>query len=842
MKIKNLSLCLLLLLFTAAVAAQDVENSVEQRYDKAFAEYGNGQFDLCERHTLHLLPETDGMLKKSAYRLLALCRIEKGDLDGARKYVADLLRYDPYFTPSLGDPRRFVDLIEEKKQEATSITTASRQKETIDEAPVPVTLITEEMIRHSGARTLLELLCLFVPGMTMAEGTESNVAMHGVYSLSQEKILFLLDGHRMNSYSTNAEAPDYRTSLDKIQHIEVLRGPASSLYGNIALTAVVNIITRKGASINGGRISGTVGSQHSYGGSMLLGGGNNVVDIMAWGGIFSSKGFKHELDNPGFGTTVLYSHGYRDKPSYDVGLKGHWRDFTLTLMSQRSKKVPYINVLQTSPTQKIVEMTDEETQITQQYLSTEELFDNKLNYNYDRYSAVDGDKPGVSRLNHNINVDYSHTFGNVDIQASAFISMERTSFYNVLGDSVETGMARLYLDFLGKKDAFKPWTQGSYIKLNWENSTVGAQLNAMTNYNLLGKGSLLFGVQYEHFSLSSGTLRIGGGYNASQVYSSDSVFNDGAENSYSVYAQLKHYFTNRLILNAGLRYDHKVRFAGSPLDHLSPRLSVIYKFSPAISTRLSYNYSFVDAPYLYRSCLIYFFSGGNELRPEIMNAFQFGATYHKPNSRFTAEMSGFYNIMKDIVMLDFIMSEGNAFVNAAKMHQLGVDGSVQYVSPRFFFNANATWQRVCKDEYTIVDMEGRVTSSQNYMLHEGNTLGTPELITNITAAYSPYKGTGTGFLSGGTLWLRGTLSAQTKTYYKDIDMMATYCMLEDVSQLYEVKPQCTIGLGLSYEWKHLDLDVSVRNITNNQYCIGSMLTAGVPRPGREIMAKATVKF
>lgn len=842
MKIKNLSLCLLLLLTTVVTVAQDLENTVEQRYDKVLAEYGNGQFDLCERNTLHLLPETEGMLRKSAYRLLALCRIERGDLDGARKYVADLLRYDPYFTPSLGDPRRFIDLIEEKKQEEMGITTASRQKETIDEAPVPVTLITEEMIRHSGASTLHELLCLYVPGMTLAEGMETNVAMHGVYSISQEKILFLLDGHRMNSYSTNAEAPDYRTSLDKIQHIEVLRGPASSLYGNIALTAVVNIITRKGASINGGRISGTMGSQHSYGGSLLLGGGNNVVDIMAWGSLFSSKGFKHELDNPGLGTTLLYAHGYRGRPAYDVGLKGHWRDFTLTLMSQRSKKVPYINVLQTSPTQRVVDIIDEETQTTQQYLSTEELFDNKLNYNYDRYSAVDGDKPGVSRLNHSLTVDYSHTFGKVDVQASAFVAVENMALYNVLGDTVDVGMANLYLDFLGKKAQFKPWTQGVYVKLNWEDYTVGAQFNAMTNYNLLGKGSLLFGVQYEHFSLNNGTLRIGGGYSSSQVYSSDSVFNDGAEDSYSVYAQLKHYFTPRLILNAGLRYDHKVRYAGSPLDHLSPRLSVIYKFSPAISTRLSYNYSFVDAPYLYRSCLIYMFSGGNELRPEIMNAYQFGATYHKPGSRFTAEMSGFYNIMKDIVMFDFIMSAGNAFVNAAKMHQVGVDGSAQYVSPRFFLSANATWQRVCKDEYYIVDTEGKETSTQNYMLHESNTLGTPELITNVTAAYSPYKGSGKGFFNGGTLWLRGTLSAQTKTYYKEIDMMATYCLLTDVSQLNEVKPQCTLGVGLSYEWKHLDLDLSVKNITNRQYCIGSMLTAGVPRAGRQIMVKATVKL
>ena len=161
MNIKNLLLCCIMLLSFAALGAQETGNSVEQRYEKALAEYNNGQFDTSERHTLHFISETDGMLKKSAYRLLALCRLEKGDMEGARMYVASLLKYDPYFMPSLGDPRRFIELIEEKKLEESGITTASRQKESIEELPVPVTLITEEMI-ISGSAESQELLCLFV--------------------------------------------------------------------------------------------------------------------------------------------------------------------------------------------------------------------------------------------------------------------------------------------------------------------------------------------------------------------------------------------------------------------------------------------------------------------------------------------------------------------------------------------------------------------------------------------------------------------------------------------------------------------------------------------------------
>ena len=842
MNIKNLLLCCIMLLSFAALGAQETWNSVEQRYEKALAEYNNGQFDISERHTLHFISETDGMLKKSAYRLLALCRLEKGDMEGARMYVASLLKYDPYFMPSLGDPRRFIELIEEKKLEEIGITTASRQKESIEEAPVPVTLITEEMIRYSGAQTLQELLCLFVPGMTVADGMETNVAMHGVYSVSQEKILFLQDGHRMNSYSTNAEAPDYRTSLDKIQHIEVLRGPASSLYGNIALTAVVNIITRKGASINGGRLTGIAGSQNSYGGSMLFGGGNNVVDIMAWGSLYASDGFKHEVQNPLGGTTTLYSHGFRDRPSYDVGIKGHWQDFTFTLSSQRSKEVPYVNVLQASGTQKIRGKYYEELGFELPVPSGKGSYDAVNNYNYDRYGAVDGDKPGISRLADNIHVDYIHSFGKIDLQASAFLSKENTNLYNVIGDSVDIGIANSFLAIIGKNDLFAPWTQGSYIKVNWENYTVGGQIHAMANYNLFGKGSILVGIQYDHFSLSNGTLRIGGNYNASSVYSSDSVFSEGKEESYSTYAQVKHYFTSKLILNAGIRYDYKMRFNGSPLDHLSPRLSLIYKVTPEISTRLSYNYSFVDAPYLYRACLLYFFAGGEELQPEKMNAFLFGATYHRQGSRFTAEVSGFYNILKDIVMLDFSMPNNRVFVNAASMRQLGIDGSLQYVSPHFFFNANATWQRICENEYQVNNYGDKQSLVSNYAIYNGNTLGTPELITNITSAYCPYSGTGSGFFKGGKLWLRGTVSAQTKTYYKDIDMLFTYFNGEEVSKVHEVSPRCTIGLGACYEWKHLTLDVMMKNITDNQYCVGSMLTAGVPRQGRQVIAKATVKF
>jgi outer membrane receptor protein involved in Fe transport len=57
-----------------------------------------------------------------------------------------------------------------------------------------------------------------------------------------------------------------------------------------------------------------------------------------------------------------------------------------------------------------------------------------------------------------------------------------------------------------------------------------------------------------------------------------------------------------------------------------------------------------------------------------------------------------------------------------------------------------------------------------------------------------------------------------------------------------VAPQFVMGLGVDYEWKYLDLNLSLKNVFNNKYSIGSMLADGNPRPGRSFVAKLTVKF
>jgi iron complex outermembrane receptor protein len=165
-----------------------------------------------------------------------------------------LIKLNNYYN-STDDPARFQDLVSLLKGGiTTTITTASSQSETIEEAPGPITIITAEMIEELGYnKNLNQILAAYVPGMSEVTSLEEgvNLSMHGAYANGQELILVMENGHRLNTRVDNCGSTSYSISTEKIDHIEVLRGPASSLYGNVALSAVVNIITKSGRTLDG---------------------------------------------------------------------------------------------------------------------------------------------------------------------------------------------------------------------------------------------------------------------------------------------------------------------------------------------------------------------------------------------------------------------------------------------------------------------------------------------------------------------------------------------------------------------------------------------------------------
>ena len=132
---------------------------------------------------------------------------------------------------------------------------ASKRFEPATEAPASVSFITAADIARYGYRTLADIL-RGVRGMYV--GDDRNFSLLGTRGFSKpgdynSRILLLVNGHRVNDnvYGQAEIGAEFGMDPTMFERVEIIRGPASSLYGDSAFFAVVNVITRSGESLNG---------------------------------------------------------------------------------------------------------------------------------------------------------------------------------------------------------------------------------------------------------------------------------------------------------------------------------------------------------------------------------------------------------------------------------------------------------------------------------------------------------------------------------------------------------------------------------------------------------------
>jgi outer membrane receptor protein involved in Fe transport len=143
-------------------------------------------------------------------------------------------------------------------------------------APASLTVITAEEIRLTGAATVPEILRR-VPGVDVAEmnPSDTSVSIRGFNRRIANKVLVLVDGRSVYQDFLGVTLwPLLDVSLQDIDRIEVIRGPGSALYGPDAFAGVVNIITRTGDEVNGGRAFLQTGNYGTLQGALSAGGRN----------------------------------------------------------------------------------------------------------------------------------------------------------------------------------------------------------------------------------------------------------------------------------------------------------------------------------------------------------------------------------------------------------------------------------------------------------------------------------------------------------------------------------------------------------------------------------------
>ena len=137
------------------------------------------------------------------------------------------------------------------------ITTASTAAERASAAPALSTTITAEDFKLYGIRTLAEAINFLSLGVVASDPLRTpDLGARGVLFANDDgkHFLLLVNGHAMNDPLYGAARFDegMGVPIDLVDHIEVIVGPGSVLYGSNAMMGVINVITKGGNEYRGG--------------------------------------------------------------------------------------------------------------------------------------------------------------------------------------------------------------------------------------------------------------------------------------------------------------------------------------------------------------------------------------------------------------------------------------------------------------------------------------------------------------------------------------------------------------------------------------------------------------
>jgi outer membrane receptor protein involved in Fe transport len=246
------------------------------------------------------------------------------------------------------------------------VVTGTRNKVDVRHLPFAVTVVGREKLTENYRPSLLPTLSEQVPGLfttsrgIMGYGVSTNSAgginLRGV-SGGAGQMMVLIDGHpQYQGIYGHPIADSYQTMM--ADRVEVLRGPASVLYGSNAMGGVVNIVTRNmhqdgistqlnlGAGsygtvqaeasnqVRAGRFSSTIAAQYGrsdnhrprmgfeqYGGYLKL-----AYDLDANWSAFADADITHfNASNPGLETAPLYdADQWITRGAIAVGIENHY--------------------------------------------------------------------------------------------------------------------------------------------------------------------------------------------------------------------------------------------------------------------------------------------------------------------------------------------------------------------------------------------------------------------------------------------------------------------------------------------------------------------------------------
>lgn len=216
------------------------------------------------------------------------------------------------------------------------VVTASGTMQTIAEAPSTITVVTAKQIANRGYEQLEDAL-RDIPGIDMIHingYAPTLIYFRGMYGAENLRALLMIDGIPENNIigSNDIAGPAY--SLHNVDRIEIIWGPVSALYGANAFGGVINIISAKGAEINGLHAEQGFGTFNTSFEKVSLGLRKSKLEFAVAGTLYSSDGPKFSNRDP------EYTGSYIDKAYSLNGALSYYSKKSKTTLGYRTYRTP----------------------------------------------------------------------------------------------------------------------------------------------------------------------------------------------------------------------------------------------------------------------------------------------------------------------------------------------------------------------------------------------------------------------------------------------------------------------------------------------------------------------
>ena len=490
------------------------------------------------------------------------------------------------------------DVLDENFVLDEMVVSATRSEKKLLDTAASVSVITDKDLNKMHINNLAEAF-VKIPGVYVGRlsgigSTTSQTVMRGVNAANS--VAVLVDGVQVND-SYNGSVTWSAIPVDMVKRVEVLRGPASVLYGGNALAGVINIITKDvdKTSVN---LKLSYGSNNTQNHSLYVAGKasdkldfnvnyeKKKTDGYITDPVLSSKavfGAETTTTNTGAKRWIIGNKGKRqwDENTVGVGFKYHFDESKSLALDFTKNEYEYSYSAPTSY------FGDDIIKKAGTYFSTPgEKASNKYNMTYN--DSENGWKAVVG---------YSDQYKQHDTSISK------------------------------ATDSSKPNTRFSFDLQ--KNQTISANNNAV------------FGLNYRKDEMDATVYKLADKFNSDSKIAVDSMAS-GKNKSFSAYVMDEHKFSDRWTATAGLRYDkwstdgrillpnktEAINYDESTYDNWSPSLSVMYKPEADSSVYLSWGKAF-EAPSLYRmysssySSNVYNIANPN-LKPQKAETFELG--------------------------------------------------------------------------------------------------------------------------------------------------------------------------------------------------------------------------